>query len=347
MASTSAQQLDDLLKKFEEHPNDLDLINAIAIGYFENYAKKKDKEDYDFFEKAYLLEKTVKSTHNFAWFLYFEWSEIEWRWNEDLAIPKALSIQKECLELNPKSFYPYYQYGYMLMADGDYKEAIPYLRQAMRIENRRDIEHNLACSYFQLGDYDIAKIYFSNAAKRFDLENRSLFNLALTLFKLGQYNQLQEIADDLFEMIERNVHKTVSGYEVAILYFLIEDYSKATAATLKQGVSGICLFDWPALSFVLAQTDKDLWLEIIQDEITDRKKWLDEIQNNHEDWEDLSTEEKQTRSEEFRVEIASREKAIQTGMGKPQLDINHYLRIEYCSCLLFDCKRHKNKADDQ
>lgn len=119
--------LDELLLKYKKNSNDLDLINRIAIEFFQNYEKKLDKEDFDFFKKAYLLKKTVKSTHNFAWFLYFEWSEIQWRWGEDGAIEEALKIQKECIELKPKSFYPYYQYGYMLMDQNNDIEAIEYL----------------------------------------------------------------------------------------------------------------------------------------------------------------------------------------------------------------------------
>jgi hypothetical protein len=36
-------------------------------------SKEKNNEDYVFFEKAYKIEKTVKTTNNFAWYLYSEY----------------------------------------------------------------------------------------------------------------------------------------------------------------------------------------------------------------------------------------------------------------------------------
>lgn len=77
MKATTDLELKELLQKLEKDPTNLDVINSLAIGYFENDDQKTDKKDFDYFEKAYNLKKTVKSTHNFAWFLYFEWSEIQ------------------------------------------------------------------------------------------------------------------------------------------------------------------------------------------------------------------------------------------------------------------------------
>ena len=58
MGDTSDIDLDKLLGSLEKEPRNLDLINSVALGYFENYQKKTDREDYDFFKKAYDLKKT-------------------------------------------------------------------------------------------------------------------------------------------------------------------------------------------------------------------------------------------------------------------------------------------------
>ena len=83
--------------------------------------------------------------------------EIQWRWKEDDAIEKALKIQKECVDLKPNSFYPYYQYGYMLMVEGKFTEAIRYLNVIKSKTELRGIEHNLGFCYFRLGQYQLAK----------------------------------------------------------------------------------------------------------------------------------------------------------------------------------------------
>ncbi|WP_298147305.1 hypothetical protein [Flavobacterium sp.] len=66
MTANSAREIKELLQKLEKDSNNLDVLNSLAIAYFENYNQKSNKEDFDYFERAYNLKKTVKSTHNFS-----------------------------------------------------------------------------------------------------------------------------------------------------------------------------------------------------------------------------------------------------------------------------------------
>jgi tetratricopeptide (TPR) repeat protein len=346
MSATTALDLKKLLQKLEKDPTNLDVINSVAIGYFENYEQKTDKEDFDYFEKAYHLKKTVKSTHNFAWFLYFEWSEIEWRWQQDNAIERALQIQKESIELNPKSYYPYYQYGYMLLDQRKFEEAIPFLAKAYQIEKNRDILHNMGCCYFQLDEFQKAKEFFSKSAIDSDTENRSLYNLALTEWKLNHTEQVKLIADNLYHRLETNIHETMSGYEIGLLYFLLDDFQKAAECLVIQGINGIDLFDWLDLSYSLFKTDQTLWNKKINNSINERKQWCNEIENNSEDWSECTDEEKKERQNEFNAEIKMREETLINGMKKPVLNLNKNIYAVFCGCLLFDCKTHKNREND-
>jgi len=346
MTETKEIELKRLLQELKKNPTNLDLINSVAIGYFENYDQKSNKEDYDYFEKAYKLKKTVKSAHNFAWFLYFEWSEIEWRWKQNSAINKAIEIQKECIELKPKSFYPYYQLGYMLLDQKQFKEAIPYLEKANQRENQRDITHNLGYCYFQLKQFDKARDLFSVAVTEFDIENRSLFNLALTEYECKNIDNVKSIADKLSKEIATNVHTTISGYEIGLLYFLLNDFEKATKCLIKQGIDGIDLLDWNDLSYSLYQTNKTIWSKQINKSIKERTEWIEEIKSNHEDWSEYSAKEKEERLNEFQTEIQERESSLKSEMTKPKPVINENIIVEYCGCLLFDCKRHENKEND-
>lgn len=335
----------ELLQKLEKDPTNLDVINSLAIGYLENHDQKTDKEDYDYFEKAYNLEKTVKSAHNFAWFLYFEWSEREWRWKQDNAIERAFKIQKECIELHPKSYYPYYQYGYMLLDQKKFEEAIPFLTKAYHIEKHRDILHNIGYCYFQMNEFQKAREFFTQSATHLDTENRSLYNLALTEWKLKNTKQVKIIADKLSN-IETEFQETISGYEIGLLYFLLEDYQRATECLVKQGIHGIDLMVWTDLSYSLFKTDNDLWSEMINDSIVKRKKKCDEIENNPQEWSEYTDEEKKELLIELTAEINARQETLNNGMTKPIQDLSISILDEHCGCLLFDCKRHENRKND-
>lgn len=342
----SKTELQNLLLELKSEPDNLDILNKLALLYFENYDLKTDKEDFDFFEKAYNLKKTVKSTNNFAWFLYFEWSEIEWRWKQNNAIEHAIQIQKECIELNPKSYYPYYQYGYMLLDQRKYDEAISFLDKAFSIEKRRDIIHNIGYCYFQMEEFQKAKDLFSQSATDLDTENKSLYNLAITEWKLNNTEQVIQIANKLYQQIETNVHKTISGYEIGLLYFLLDDFQKASDCLILQGIDGIDLIDWTDLSYSLYITDNKLWREKIENSIDERKKWCEEIIGNHEDWNDYKEDEKQERLNELSNEIKNRQETLTTKLSKPIQDLGKSIWVEHCGCLLFDCKRHGNKKND-
>jgi|SRR5690554_270343 len=339
-------ELQNLLLKLDSEPTNLDILNKLALFYFENYDLKSDKEDYDYFEKAYNIQKTVKSTHNFAWFLYFEWSEIEWRWNKNNSIERALEIQKECINLLPKSHYPYYQYGYMLLDQMKFENAIPFLINAYEIEKQRDILHNIGYCHFHLGDFQNAKDFFTQSTTHLDAEKRSLYNLALTEWRLNNSEQVKLIADNLYKHIKSNIHETISGYEIGLLYFLLGNYQKASECLIKQGINGIDLMDWTYLSFSLFKTDYKLWNKKINETITERKHWCNEIENNHQYWSDYTDLEKNERLIELKEEIKIREDVLCNGMAKPIQDLSKDILVEYCGCLLFDCERHNNKQDD-
>ena len=336
MTATTATELQELLRELEKEPTNLDLINQIAIGYIENPSVQAEDEELKYFELAYSTRKTVKSAHNLAWYLYFEWGEQD----------RAIRIQKECTELNPKSYYPYYQYGYMLLEQRRFEEAIPFLEKAWQIEEWRDIIHNMGYCYFQMEQFQTAKEYFSKSVTDLDKENRSLYNLALTEWKLNNNEEVERIALQLSKDIETNVQGRISGYEIGLLYFLLDDFQRASECLIKQGIDGIDLMDWTDLSYSLFKTDYKLWRKTIIDRIVEQKKFCDEIESNHEDWNDYTDEEKKERLYELTSEIKSRQEILDKVMSKPLQDLNKSVLVEYCGCLLFDCKRHGNRKND-
>ena len=125
-------------------------MNKLALAYFVNPNLLQDNEDVKLLEKAYQTKKTIKSTHNLAWF-YYE------GYGENSSFERAIEIQQECISMNPKSYYPYHLYGVMLLGNKQYSEAIKYLEIAYSKEKHRDIANNLGVAYAQQGDFTLEK----------------------------------------------------------------------------------------------------------------------------------------------------------------------------------------------
>ena len=336
MTSTTEIELKKLIQDFQKNPKNLDLINQIAIGYLENTSIQTDDQELKYFELAYSIKKTVKSTHNLAWFLYFEHGEEE----------KATEIQNECIQLNPSSFYPYYQYGFFHLEQSKFSEAILFLKKAYQIEKRWDILHNIGYCYFQLKQFQKSKEYFSKCISSFDVENKSLYNLGVNEWNLKNFDQVKIIADKLTEDIEPNAFKSISGYDIGFLYFLIDDLESATKCLIKQGINGVDLIDCKDLSYSLFITDKKLWKRTISESINERKKWCAEIENNHEDWSEYDIDEKKEYLNELKDEIKIRQNTIEKGIIKPLVNPDENVWFEHCGCLLYDCLQHGNSKND-
>ena len=130
------------------------------------------------------------------------------------------------------------------------------------------------------------------------------------------------------------------------MYFLLDDLERASECLVKQGINGIDLLDWTDLSYSLFMTNNKLWKEKINDSIDERKQWCNEIESNLEDWSEYTDEEKKERLTELKAEIKIREEALNNGMTKPIQDLGKSIWVEHCGCLLFDCKRHENIANE-
>jgi hypothetical protein len=66
MTDSTKIELKTLIQELEDNPTNLDLINSVALGYYENPSMLTDNEDLKHFEFAYRTQKTIKSTQNLA-----------------------------------------------------------------------------------------------------------------------------------------------------------------------------------------------------------------------------------------------------------------------------------------
>lgn len=337
------KDLKRLEKALAENPTDTNLMNELALGYFVNPKSLQDNEDVKLLEKAYQTNKTVKSTHNLAWF-YYE------GYGENSSIERAIEIQKECISMNPKSYYPYHLYGVLLLINNQNSEAIKYLKIAYSKENCRDIANDLGVAYAKSGNFETAKDYLITAAKVKDIEYKSKYNLAITKIQLNEKEDALKIIEEFKKLIIDGVNKfdIIDGFSVAYLYYLLNDKDAAYACCKTCDWNIYDLLSWEFIPYLIYQNDIQLFQKLVAADIEKKKTWLTENKDNHEYWEDDTEEEKQQELAEHESEITRlRNLEAEFALRKPNIDINDSYFLEYCGCLLFGCPEHNNLEDDE
>lgn len=346
MVRISKEELISYLKQLDSNPKDTDLINLIAIGYFQVPELNDNYQDYNYFKKAYETKKTIKSINNFSWFLYFEWSEIEWRLNTNNGQERAIEIQKEAIELNPVSYIPYYLLGYMLLDQNKPKEALIHLKMAELKSDRLDIKHNISICYAKMGEYEKSLAYLEKIPLEKDHEYESIFDKAKINILLGQIDKVNEIIKILISKIDyedSNYH--VDELQLAELCFEIGDFKLASQIIEDYGFTSFGINDWKNLGYSLNQIKPELYNKITDNEIREYKTWINEIENNHEDWSEYSPKENLESINDYNQEIEIREKR-KIEFKKPVTNLKEELLPTYCYCLMFDCRLHENQFDD-
>lgn len=329
------EELKQLLTQLKDDEKNLDLINKVALAYMENYEMVTDKEDLYYFEKAYKIKKTVKSTHNLAWQLFFEWGQPE----------RALEIQQECINLKPKSYMPYYFLGHMLLCDQKLHDALKYLQFAYKKTPRKEIVHNIGVTHFRMGDFPEAINAFKEAHNDHDTNYKSLYCLALAYKKAKKLEKLQLTLKELNSK-QMGSLDTISGYDLAQLYFEIDDYDSAKRCIVKQGVNGYSFLDWKELTYSIWKTDKALFEQLLNKAIKENQTFINEIKSGHKDWNDETEEEKAEYITDFENDIKALKNLDDTfTKSKPESTID--VIEERGGCLLFDCPRHGVQADDE
>ncbi|MEO1428176.1 MAG: hypothetical protein AAFV71_03750 [Cyanobacteria bacterium J06633_8] len=331
------ENIKQLEKTLAENPTNTNLMNTLAIGYLNNPSLVKDKEDLRLMEKAYATKKTIKSTHNLAWFYFIEcWGSLE----------KALEIQKECISMQPKSFYPYSLYGYLLLANNQPHEAIENLEIAYSKHKSREIIHNLGTAYAQSGNFDIGKEYLIAATNDKDIVNRSKYNLAIVKIQLGEKEDARKIVKELEQEI--NKCEEIDSFEVAYLYYLLNDYHRAYTCCQNCDWNHSDLFSWQHIPYLIYINDIDTYRIIVAGEIDKQENWIKQIKDNHQNWDDYTEEEKQEELVELKSEVLRLSNLeAKFALDKPNININNYYLLESCGCLLFGCEEHGNLQDDK
>ncbi|MFQ3251450.1 MAG: tetratricopeptide (TPR) repeat protein [Glaciecola sp.] len=330
-----SSKLKALIDKLENDPQNLELINEVAMGYYQNPDMVRNDEDLKLFRKAYLIKKTVKTTNNLAWQLHMEYGKTD----------QALTIIQECISLKPNSYFPYNLLGYILLDEERFEEALHYLSIAESKSDSRDIINNIGVSHYKLGNYEQAYKYFKKGSLLQDIENLSLFNLAITTLSLQNIKETEELLLSLKDNLNNDFLDPVCTYDIASIYAALNHYEEASKLTIELGVDGIDLADWPELAYSLLKSHPTLFEKTISNLITEREEWIVELETDHEDWEEYTDSEKLERIEELRLEIAVR-RNLKSNFIKTKPETKLTIMNEHCGCLLFGCEQHNNPLND-
>ena len=337
----------DLLEQLEISPNDLDLLNEIAIFYSENIAigLSPDFQDIRYFEKAYEIEKTIKSTHNLAFYKAYNTRPGEY------SLDELIRIQQECLSLNPKSHLPYELYAYLMLEKSNYEEASKYYQLAIKKgATSFHVFHNLGVVYFSLNNFTRSKEYFEHSLKIAKESDISLYNLAIIYISMGEKTKAVYILKDLENLIVHSKNKCCSEVDLldlSTLYFSLGDYKKSSALALKNKHTFDFIF-YKEATFSLYIENPTIYSKRVENFIAENKETIFEIRNNIEGWEDETDNEKKLALEEARKNIKEYQKMtrdFKTASPKPNLPKE--IRTAECECLLFGCMTHGNPENDK
>lgn len=336
MHRISEKDLNDLKEQLSLEPTNIDLINRLALGYYENPEFKIGNEELDYFELSYNTKKTVKSIHNLSWYLYYEYGNID----------RAFQLQKECLLLNPQSYYPYVLMGNLFLDKKQYKEALPYFKKGYSVENQKLVESTLGFTYFQLHEFEKAKEWFVRSIGKEKTNPVDWFNLALAEYKCGNLHAVKSLTEQINSSITFDFLEEISGFEVGVLFFLLKDYQNATSCLIKQGIHRIDLLEWKELSYALFISDRLLWEKEIKNCIKQKKSYLIDTDKTTVD-KYFSEEDKKEAINDIQSQIEKLTLLLNKGVDYPVLDLKQYAINKGGGCLLFGCESHGNLSDDQ
>lgn len=361
--------LEHLLQLEQQNPNDDNLLSQIAFYYLANPDGDKELE---YFKKAYEVNPNIKNTHNYAFWAYYEYGEVE----------LALGLFKELINKNPKSFYPYMVYANLLFTPLDYGSTANI--QAVKQNARLAIElyqksiaqfDNAPQSYQNTHRHELAYLY-NNLANLYAvwqnfIDADDCYNQAIHVFStISQDNQthlshdtlneclylttlnkirLKILADDIttakiFLSIAKQ-HPNAYNHDIAHLYAIIGDGKTCHDIIKDKEVDLSWDWIWQAI-YAIKPSDYD---KQIANQIQRETIWLNEYKADLADCQESSEQAKIKEwildGEMGLIELKSKQNRQPT----PQLSAKEQCMADlhyFYKCWLFDCESCGNLLDD-
>ncbi len=331
----TTQDFEHLLDLHKANPDDVDFITNIALVLMCNYHLNDEfGEDIKYFELAYKTKQTIETMHNYAFWLYFKYGHR----NENQKL--ALKIQKECTKLHPDSYMPFLALARMYLDKKQFQNAITQYLTAKKMVNdevlEQKIEHQIGCAYYGLAEYKIARNIFKSLPFERSLHNWVYCNL-----------QLNDQSNFIASMVANELHlKSGTADESCyndLAYFcaLNGQYKQAYHYLLKEHTEDVDSMRGMLYSTEFAYTiwleNRQLFTELITDEVENNQKCINEIRQNHKDWQHLDEETKLQEIKDFQSDNEKYQQMDhQFLQSKPIFDMPD-ANWEWTGCLIFGC----------
>ncbi|WLF83310.1 hypothetical protein [Moraxella sp. ZY210820] len=361
-------ELEYLLQLKQQNPTDDKILSQLAFYYLKNPDGNKELE---YFKQAYELNPSIKNTHNYAFWLYYEYGQDE----------VALELFQQLMAKNPKSFYPYMAYGQFLYGCTNFSEDFKFLKsnsyQLIKLyqkaiplfdnspqEYQNSHQHELAYLYNNLANIYLVQQNFTDAD--------NYYNQAIHVFStISQDNQtdlnpdrlneylyftalnkvrLKILADDMTTakifLATAKQNPQADNYDIAHLYAIMGDNQACYDIIKGQEIDLSWDWIWQAIYEIEPSDYNGQVATQIQREII----WLNEHKA------ELANCQESSEQEKIKEWILDGEKTLSELKNKQkqqpmlQLSIKEQCLVDlryFSKCWLFGCEHCNNLADDE
>nr|WP_317200220.1 hypothetical protein [uncultured Psychrobacter sp.] len=364
--------IDSLLNQSGKYPTNDKLLSKIAFYYMENPDGNKDLE---YLEKAYQINSSIENTHNLAYHLMYEYGDEK----------RSLSLQKQVLEQQPLSYYPYASYAQMLQSTMVFAsdsttfksswQAWEYIRclkiaidkfsaAPVKYQQRHFIHviqmyNNLAYAYKVLKDNKTASDYLAQCLQLqqgmttenwSQLEYQALFEEEVNKVQLNMARIL--IASNYMQQAKQVLDTIVANQDYDKLDVATE-YARLGEYQLVRSMIGNEVPDesWDWIWYAIYQADYNKWLKtrksLLEEETTQIEESLVAVKQRFLEG-DLDA---YTSESEIIEESKQTIKAVSFMLRKnthplPKKCYEPDFDNSFHGCLLFGCPIHGNLVDD-
>ncbi|WP_339296287.1 tetratricopeptide repeat protein [Paenibacillus sp. FSL W7-1279] len=285
------------------------------------------------FQQAVRESRDVQSLHNLAFFYVHEGLRNDqgcWEAAEDLAI----ELLKECIELQPRSHFPYQLLGEAYLNLEQWEEALVALERAARVHPTPVAMHNAAVAAYRLENVELAVSYFGQSVAAGDNEYTK-YEYAACLVETKRY-------DEALAMIEKLMSETgdyIGDVEIAELYLEMGQYHSAVTFYEKgwreyaKDPRWVNRFIYSLIRTGQNQRAEEIAAEAVQE----NRAWIADIQHDPE--EDEFDEENQA-SIRFALDDIENYQTIISRFTEGEYPVMDHRPSILTACYWFGCKRH-------
>lgn len=361
-------ELELLQSRLAENPNDSEILTELAFYYLENPDGDKDLE---FFKLAYQKNPCIETIHNYASWLSWEYCKHK----------QATTLQRQALDLKPKSFYPYFAFAqFHLPVVIPFKQSLDDTTVKILAENYEiacekfadtpagfhsyhrlwfiEMLNNFAVTTALIGDAKKAEILFSKMYRILQLPieqklkpqvNETEYKILLnhTRFSILKNNKKQAIRS--LQHIQKS--NEACPLDISELYAQLGDYQTAYELMKSQNFENIHE-SWQNIWYAIYQIDRERWRKMLKAEILDRQEcivsWQIDLKNpvSKESFNYIFPEDLKEYIDTTLVEISDFQKLLDSNtLEKPKTDIRQHFHYFY-QCNFFGYPRGLNLKND-